>query len=118
MQSPSLNAYADYETKILPTSQSSCQTLWQTWLITNRKSRRNFSIVTTTSIFDSALELEGSEACRLLQTFAQNTECFQSEPASLAWCKKLHRKSSCSFCDRCRKLTLLLGQTEVEIAKL
>ena len=27
MQSPSLNACADYETKILPTSRASCQTL-------------------------------------------------------------------------------------------
>ena len=118
MQSPSLNACADYETKILPTSQSSCQTLWQTSLITNRKSRRNFSIVTTTSIFDSALELEKSKGCRLSQIFARNTECFQSGPASLALCKKPQRKSSDSFCDRCRKLTLLVGQTEVEIVKL
>ena len=118
MQSPSLNAYADYATKILPTSQSSCQTLWQTSLITNRKSRRNFSIVTTTSIFDSALELERSKGCRLSQIFARNTECFQSGPANLACYKKPQRKSSDSFCDRCRKLTLLVGQTEVEIVKL
>ena len=88
MQSPSLKAYADYETKILPTSKSSCQTLWQTPL--NRKSRRNFSIVTTMSIFGSALELEKSKDCRLLQIFARNTECFQSERVSLASCKKLH----------------------------
>jgi Predicted periplasmic solute-binding protein len=57
----------------------------------NRKSRRNFSIVTTTSIFDSALELEKSKGCRLLQIFARNTECCQSERASLASCKKLLR---------------------------
>jgi hypothetical protein len=50
----------------------------------------NFSIVTTTSIFDSALELERSKGCRRSQIFAQNTECFQSEPASLASCRKLH----------------------------
>src|SRR5512132_3959453 len=117
MQNPSLNAYADYETKILPTSQSSCQTLWQTSLITNRESRRNFSIVTTTSIFDSALELERSKGCRLSQIFARNTEYFQSELANLACYKKPERKLSDSFCDRCRKLTLL-GQTEVEIVKL
>src|SRR6476646_10773187 len=86
MQSPSLNAYADYETKILPTSKSSCQTP----LITNRKSRRNFSIVTTTNIFGSALELEKSKDCRFLRIFARNTECFQSERVSLASCKKLH----------------------------
>src|SRR5207344_3459216 len=90
MQSPSLNAYEDYETEILPTSKSSCQTLWQTPLIRNRKSRRNFSIVTTTNIFGSALELEKSKDCRLLQIFARNTECFQSERVSLASCKKLH----------------------------
>ena len=64
--------------------------LWQTPLITNRKSRRNFSIVTTTNIFGSALELEKSKDCRLLQIFARNTECFQSERVSLASCKKLH----------------------------
>src|SRR4029077_20785377 len=91
MQSPSLNAYADYETKILPTSRPSYQTLWQTRLVTNRKSRRNFLIVTTTSIFDSALELERSKACGLSQIFAQNTECFQSGSASLAWFKTPQR---------------------------
>src|SRR5438552_15752402 len=106
MQSPSLNAYADYETQILPTSQSSCQTLWQTSLITNRKSRRNFSIVTTTNIFDSALELERSKGCRLSQIFARNTECFQSGPVNLACYKKPKRKSSDAFCDRLRRLTL------------
>src|SRR6266436_10248181 len=106
MQSPSLNAYADYETKILPTSQSSCQTLWQTSLITNRKSRRNFSIVTTTSIFDSALELERSKGCGRSQIFARNTECFQSGPTNLPYYKNSQRKSSDSFCDRRRKLTL------------
>src|SRR5881275_3351920 len=90
MQCPSLNAYVDYETQILPTSQSSCQTLWQTSLITNRKSRRNFSIVTTTSIFDSALELERSKDCRLSQISARNVKCVQSRPAGLALCKKLH----------------------------
>src|SRR6476660_3527711 len=98
MQSPSLNAYADYATKILPTSESS----WQTQLIRNRKSRRNFSIVTTTSIFDSALELEKSKGCRLLQIFARNTKCFQSGLANLALCKKPRRKSSESGCDRYR----------------
>src|SRR6476659_7582407 len=87
MQSPSLDAYADFETKILPISQSS----WQTPLITNMISRRNFSITTTTSIFDSALELEKSRGCRRLQIFARNTECCQSEGASLVSCKKLHR---------------------------
>src|SRR6478735_1626711 len=87
MQSPSLNTYADYATKIVPTSKSSCQTLWQTPLLRNRKSPRNFSIVTTTSIFDSALELEKSKGCRLLQIFARNTKCCQSERASLAWCR-------------------------------
>ena len=56
--------------------------------------------------------------CRLLQIFARNTECCQSERASLAWCKKLHRNRANSFCDSCRKLTLLVGQTEVEIVKL
>src|SRR5215211_27004 len=114
MQSPSLNAYADYETKILPTSQSS----WQTSLITNTNSRRNFSTVTTTNIFDSALGLERNKGCRLLRIFARNMECFQSGPANLACYKKLRRKSSDSFCDRCRKLTLLVGQTQVEIVKL
>src|SRR6266513_6543493 len=102
MQSPSLNACADYETKILPTSQSSCQTLWQTSLITNRKSRRNFSIVTTATIFDSALELERSKGCRLSQIFARNTECFQSEPANLGCYKKPQGKSSDSGCDQYR----------------
>src|SRR5206468_11287350 len=118
MQSPSLNAYADCEAKILPTSQSSCQALWQTSLITNSKSRRNFAIVNTTSILDSALELKRSKGCRLSQIFARNTECFQSRPANLACYKKPQRKSSDSFCDRCRKLTLLVGQTQVEIVKL
>src|SRR5881275_2048776 len=113
MQCPSLNAYVDYETKILPTSQSSCQTLWQISLITNRKSPRNFSIVTTTSIFDSALELERSKGCRLSQIFARNTECFRNGPANLGCYKKPQRKSRDSFCDRCRKLAVLVGQTEV-----
>src|SRR6267142_5880627 len=88
MQRPSLNAYADYVTKILPTSQSSCQTLWQTSLTTNRKSRTNFSIVTTTSIFDSASEGERSKGCGFSQIFARNTECSQSGPANLACYKK------------------------------
>jgi hypothetical protein len=114
MQSPSLNAYADYETKILPISRAS----WQTLLITNGQSRENSLIVITTNIFDSALEYERSKGCRVSQIFAQNTECFQSEPASLAWCKKLHRNRATRFCDACRKLTLLVGQTEIEIVKL
>ena len=105
MQSPSLNAYADYETKILPTSKPS----WQTPLITNRKSRRNFLIVTTMSIFDSALELERSKDCRLSQIFARNTECFQSAPASLACYNKPQPKSRDWFCDPCRESTLLFG---------
>src|SRR5438045_1820429 len=107
MQSRSLNACADYETKILPTSRPSCRMLWQTSLITNRKSRRNFSIVTTTSTFDSALELKKSKDCRLSQISARNVKCVQSRPAGLALCKKLH--PSDSFCDPCRKLTLLVG---------
>src|SRR5262252_4662285 len=90
MQNPSLTVCADCEMKTLPTSQPSCQRLWQTWLIRNRKSARNFSIVITTSIFDSALELARSRGCKLSQTFARNTECFQSEPASLASCKTLY----------------------------
>src|SRR5512132_4050478 len=118
MQSPSLNAYANYETKILPTSRPSCQRLWPTSLLTNRKSRRNFLIVTTTSIFDSALELEKSKGCRLSQIFARNTECFQNGPAKFVCYKKPQRKSSDGFCDRCRKLTLLVSQTEVEIVQL
>src|SRR5213593_283756 len=97
MQSPSLNSSADYETKILPTSQSSCQTLWEMSLITNTESRRNFSIVTTTSIFDSALVVERSKGCRLSQIFARNTECFRSGPVNLAYYKKPQRKSSDSF---------------------
>src|SRR6185295_2166438 len=96
MQSPSLNAYADYATKILPTSKSSCQTP----LIRNRKSPRNFSIVTTTSIFDSALGLEKSKGCRLLQIFARNTECCQSERASLDWCRtSQHNRATRSAID-------------------
>src|SRR5436190_11576937 len=91
MQSPSLNACADYETKILPRSQPSCQTLWQTSLTTNKQSHRNFFIVITTNIFDSGLELERSKVCRRSHIFARNTECFQSGPANLASCKKLHR---------------------------
>src|SRR6266481_1163328 len=87
MQNPSLNSYADYETKILPTSRLSFQTLCQMWLIRNRQSRRNFSIVTTPGIFDSPSELERSKGCRLSQMSAQNTECFQSGSASLAWFK-------------------------------
>src|SRR6476660_7579744 len=86
MQSPSLNTYADYETQILPTSESSCQTP----LITNRKSQRNFLIVTTSSIFDSALEHERSKGCRPLQIFAQNTECWQNDRQNLTSYKKLH----------------------------
>src|SRR6266581_4083886 len=104
MPSPSLNVYADYGMKTLPTFRPSCQTLWQTSLITNRKSRRNFLVVTTTSIFDSALELERSKGCRLSQIFAGNTECFQSGPANSAWYKKPQRKSSDSFCDRCPQI--------------
>ena len=65
--------------------------LWQTLLITTRQLLRNFLIVITTNIFDSALEHERSKGCRLLQIFARNTECFQSGPASLVLCKKLHR---------------------------
>src|SRR5436305_1765788 len=91
MQTRSLNVYANYETKILPTSKSSRQRLYPTPLIRNRKSRRNFSIVITTIIFDSALELSKRQGCRLLQIFARNTECCQSERASLASCKKSHR---------------------------
>src|SRR5438477_7883837 len=102
MQSPSLNAYADYEMKILPTSQSSCQPLWQTLLITTRQLHGNFLIVIITSICDSALELEKSKGCRFPQIFARNTECFQSEPANLACYKKPQRKSSDSGCDQYR----------------
>src|SRR5580765_6587057 len=109
MQSPSLNAYADYATKILPTSKSSCQTLWQTPLIKSTKSPRNFSIVTTTSIFDSALELEKSKGCRLLQIFPRNTECCQSERASLASCENLHRNRANHSAIRCRESTLRIG---------
>src|SRR5215467_5696725 len=88
MRNPSLNAYANYETKILPTLQPSCQTLWQTPVITNRQSYRNFSIVITTNIFGSASEHGRNKGCRLLQTFARNTACCQSGVATLAWCKK------------------------------
>src|SRR6188508_3326232 len=86
MQNPSLNTCAYYETKILPASESSCQAR----LITNRKSQRNFLIVTTSSIFDSALEHERSKDCRLLQIFAQNTECWQNDRGNLTSYKKLH----------------------------
>src|SRR6478735_3725749 len=86
MQSPSLNACANCETKILPTSKSSCQTP----LIKNRKSQRNFSFVTTMSIFDSALELEKRKDWRLSRIFAPNTECWRCQCASLTSCKKVH----------------------------
>src|SRR6476620_6378628 len=108
MQGPSLNTFADYETKILPTSESSCQTLWQTPPI-RKKSRMNFSIVTTTSIFDSALELEKSRGCRLLQIFARNTKCCQSERSSLASCRKLHRNRANHSAIRCRESMLRIG---------
>ena len=64
---------------------------WQTLLLTNAQLLGNFLIVITTNIFDSALEHERSKGCRLLQIFAQNTESFQSGPARLVLCKKLHR---------------------------
>src|SRR5215470_16301081 len=102
MQNRSLNACGDYEMKTLPTFRSSCQRLWQTLLITNQKSPRNFSIVTTTSIFDSASEPERSKGCRLSQTFARNTESFQHELASVASSKKLHHNRATQFCERCR----------------
>src|SRR6266487_5699253 len=114
MQRRSLNACADYETKILPTFLPSCQTLLQSFLATNRQLRRNFLIVTTTSIFNSALECDPSKGCRLSRIFARKMECFQSGPASLASCKK-RRAIERLFCDRCCKLTCLVGQTEVEI---
>src|SRR4030095_14780224 len=94
MRNPSLSAYASYETKILPTSQPSYQTLWQMALITNRQSHRNFWIVITTNIFGSAWEHGRNKGCRLLQTFAPNTACYQSGVATLAWCKKLPRNRS------------------------
>jgi hypothetical protein len=78
---------------------------------------RNFSIVTTTRIFDSALELAKSKGCRLLQIFARNTECCQSERASLAWCKKLHRDRA----NRSRstsEINARIGQSEVDVVKL
>src|SRR5258707_3678631 len=109
MQSPSLNAYADYETKILPTSRPSCQTLRQTSLITTGQLLGNFLIVTTTSIFDSALELEKSKGCRLLHIFARNTECCQSECASLASCRKLHRNRANRSAIQCRESMLRIG---------
>src|SRR5258705_12919659 len=109
MQSPSLNAYADYATKILPTSKSSCQALWKTPLITNRQLLGNFLIVTTTSIFDSALELKKSKGCRLLHIFARNTECCQSECASLASCRNLHRNRANRSAIRCRESMLRIG---------
>src|SRR3954463_16362388 len=90
MQRRSHNACAGYEMKTLPTSKSWCQRLRRMLLIQNKKSRNNFSIVTTTNIFDLALELWKRKDCRLLQIFARNTECCQSERASLAWCKKSH----------------------------
>src|SRR5882724_12054071 len=93
MQSPSLNAYADYETKILPTSRPSCQTLWQTSLITTRQLHGNFLIVFITSICDSALELEKSKGCKLSPISARDTECVKSEPANLACYKRPQRKS-------------------------
>src|SRR5262249_60930480 len=94
MQDRSLNACGDCEIKTLPTFRPSCQRPWQMWLITNHKSPRNFSIVTTTTFFDSASELERSKGCRLSQTFARNTESFQSEIASLASSKKLQHNLS------------------------
>src|SRR4029079_1167126 len=85
MQTPLLNAYANCETKILPTSKSSCQTP----LTTSRNSQRNFSFVTTMSIFDLALELEKRKDWKLSRVFARNTEWRQRQRASLTSCRKV-----------------------------
>ena len=79
MQSLSLNACAGYETKIWPTPRASWQTLWQASLIANWQLLRNFLIVITTSIFDSALEPERSKRYRFSQICARNTECFRNQ---------------------------------------
>ena len=49
-------------------------------------------------------ELEKSKGCRLLQIFARNTECCQSERASLASCKKLHHNRANRSAIRCREI--------------
>src|SRR5215471_9596585 len=114
MQRQLHNSYANCETKILPTFRASCQTLWQTSVITGRQLQRNSLIFTTTSTFDSALEHERRKDCARLQIFARNMACFQRGFPTLAWCKKPQRNPA--TCSRSTwQLTLPVGQTEVEV---
>src|SRR5262245_47992162 len=97
MRNPSLKVFARYETKILPISQPSYQTLWQTSVVTSHQSQRNSLIGTITNIFDSASARGKSKACKPSQIFVQKMECSQSGPANLASCKKPRRSPATFF---------------------
>ena len=79
MQSPSLNACAGLRDENLADVAVVVADAVADVADNKRAITRNFLIVITTSIFDSALEPERSKRYRFSQICARNTECFRNE---------------------------------------